>query len=83
MARPTDVERTIKRTTVDLDVDDLHAAREALGTETAKDTINAALRDVARRAALTRAAALILEGGLEIVDPDDLAALRQSRSTNA
>jgi Arc/MetJ family transcription regulator len=79
MARPVDVQHTIKRTTVDLDLDDLQAARKVLGTETAKDTIHAALRDVARRAALSQAAALILEGGLEIIEPDELAALRQTR----
>jgi hypothetical protein len=82
MARPVDGRHTIKRTTVDLDLDDLQAAREALGTETARDTIHAALREVARRAALEQAATLILEGGLEIVEPDELAALRQARLTD-
>jgi Arc/MetJ family transcription regulator len=46
---------TIKRTTVDLDIDELQAAREILGTESTRDTIDTALREVARRHALARA----------------------------
>lgn len=72
-------EHTIKRTTVDLDMDELQAAREILGTETTRDTINTALRDVRRRAALARAAALIEHGDLDIIEPEELAALRQAR----
>jgi Arc/MetJ family transcription regulator len=76
MGRAT-TDHTIKRTTVDLDMDELQAAREILGTETTRDTINSALREVRRRAALARAAALIEQGGLEIIEPEELAALRQ------
>jgi Arc/MetJ family transcription regulator len=76
MGRAT-ADHTIKRTTVDLDMDELQAAREVLGTETTRDTINSALREVRRRAALARAAALIEQGGLDIIEPEELAALRQ------
>jgi len=69
----------MKRTTVDLDMDELTAAREILGTETTRDTINTALREVRRRAALARAAALIEQGDLDIIEPEELAALRQAR----
>jgi Arc/MetJ family transcription regulator len=73
------VHHTIKRTTVDLDMDELKAAKEILGTETTRDTINTALREVRRRAALARAAALIEQGNLDIIEPEELAALRQAR----
>jgi Arc/MetJ family transcription regulator len=76
MGRAT-ADHTIKRTTVDLDMDELQAAREVLGTETTRDTINSALREVRRRAALARVAALIEQGGLDIIEPEELAALRQ------
>jgi Arc/MetJ family transcription regulator len=79
VGRASAADHTIKRTTVDLDMDELQAAREILGTETTRDTINTALRDVRRRAALARAAALIEQGDLDIIQPEELAALRQAR----
>lgn len=72
-------DHTIKRTTVDLDLDELERAKETLGTGTTRDTINTALREINRRAALARAAALIEQGLLEIVEPRELAALRHAR----
>jgi hypothetical protein len=42
------------RTTVDVDVDALEAARVQLGTKGLSATINAALREVARRRVLAR-----------------------------
>ena len=42
----------ISRTTVDIDSDALSAAREQLGTSGLSETVNAALREVGRRAAL-------------------------------
>lgn len=80
MGRASAVDHTIKRTTVDLDMDELKRAKETLGTGTTRDTINTALREINRRAALARAAALIEQGLLEIVEPEELAALRQARS---
>lgn len=40
------------RTTINIDPDALRRAGDALGTAGASDTVNAALRDVARRRAL-------------------------------
>lgn len=82
MDRTSSTRHRIKRTTVDLDLDELQAARAVLGTETTKDTINAALREVRRGASLSHAAALIRRGGLDIIEPEELAALRQSRLTH-
>jgi Arc/MetJ family transcription regulator len=70
---------SVHRTTIDLDVNELQLARETLGTTTTKDTVNRALREVNRTAALRRAAALVRHGDLNIVQPDDLASLRRSR----
>jgi Arc/MetJ family transcription regulator len=44
----------MSRTTVDVDVDALEAARAQLGTKGLSATVNAALRDVARRRMLAR-----------------------------
>lgn len=70
---------TIKRTSVDLDMDELRAAKETLGTSSIRDTINSALRDVNRRAALRRAASLVRAGGLSVIQPEDLIDLRRAR----
>jgi Arc/MetJ family transcription regulator len=44
---------SMTRTTIDVDSDALDAARIELGTKGLSATVNAALRDVARRRALT------------------------------
>lgn len=67
------------RTTVDIDVDAYNEARRALGTRGYRDTINEALREVTRVAALRRGAELIRTGGLNLVMPDELAKLRKAR----
>jgi hypothetical protein len=77
MARVTAQDHTIRRTTVDLDLTELDAAKKTLGTRTTRDTINTALRQVNRQARLARAAALIAAGGLDIISPEELAALRR------
>ena len=69
-----------KRTTLVIDADELEQAQKVLGTKTARDTVNRALREVNRQAALHRAAALVRQGGLEIVSPEDLAQLRRDRT---
>ncbi len=79
MRRAQATGHTIKRTTVDLDLDELEAAKGILMTTTARDTINTALREVNRQAALRRAASLIRAGGLNIVQPEDLPVLRRTR----
>lgn len=63
-----------------LDVDELERAQQALGTKTARETVSRALREVARQAALRRAAQLVRQGGLGIVEPDELPDLRRDRS---
>ncbi len=68
-----------QRTTIDLDVHELKLARDILGTRTAKETVNRALREVTRVAALRRAAALVRQADLNIVQPEDLPALRRPR----
>jgi Arc/MetJ family transcription regulator len=68
----------IHRTTIDLDLEVLERARELLGTTTIRDTVDKALREVDRRAALREAADLIRKGGLPIVTPDELAELRRN-----
>lgn len=65
-----------RRTTIDLDVTELEAAKKNLGTGTTSDTVNAALREVNRRAALARAAAFVEQGKLEVVTPEELGRLR-------
>ena len=73
------VDHPVKRTSVDIDVVELEQAKEILGTETIRDTVNSALRQVNRRAALARAAARIEQGDFEVVEPGELAALRLER----
>ena len=72
-------EHTIRKTTVELDMTELETAKKVLGTETIRDTIHTALRAVNRRAALARAAALIEQQTLEVVQPEELVALRTAR----
>jgi Arc/MetJ family transcription regulator len=67
----------IKRTTVDVDMTQLAEAKKVLGTRTTRDTIDTALRQVNRKALLARSAALIAAGKLDVVSPEELAALRQ------
>jgi Arc/MetJ family transcription regulator len=70
----------IHRTSIDLDLDALERAQRILGTTTIRDTVDKALREVDRVAALRRAADLILEGDDEdFVRPEDLVALRHNR----
>jgi Arc/MetJ family transcription regulator len=69
----------IHRTTVDLDVKALERAQEVLGTSTIRETIDKALHEVDRYEALRRGADLILQGGLALIEPEDLAALRKLR----
>jgi len=78
---PTGTKPQTKRTTLELDLVELQGAKKALGTKTARETVDRALREVNRLAALRRAAALVRAGGLDIVQPDDLAELRRTRSS--
>src|SRR5574340_1238208 len=76
MGRATAQGHPVKRTTVDLDLTELAAAKKTLGTRTTRETINTALREVNRRARLAHSAALIAAGELDVISPDELEALR-------
>ena len=68
----------IHRTTIDLDLDALERAQRILGTTTIRDTVDKALREVDRRAALREAADAIRRGDLGMITPDELADLRRN-----
>ena len=57
-----------RKTTVEIDLDELREAAEQLGTHGVKETVNAALRDVNRKAALQKAAAYVRAGSLRTPD---------------
>lgn len=67
----------LHRTTIDIEVDAFEAAKAALGTSGYRATVNEALREVARAAALRRAAAALRVGDDRLVRPEDVAALRR------
>jgi Arc/MetJ family transcription regulator len=64
------------RTTVDIDLAALDAARSALHTEGVSATINAALRDAARRAQLTSFDVRALP---DLAAPDEIESARHDR----
>ena len=68
-----------RKTTVELDLDALAAAEAALGTKGIKQTIDVALREAARQAALRRGAAYLAEGRQQLPDPLEWAATRNPR----
>jgi hypothetical protein len=67
------------RTTIEIEVPAFEGARAALGTSGYKETVNEALRIVSRGDLLRRGARVIRSGELELIDPDELAKLRQLR----
>ena len=68
------------KTTVEIDTDALSSAEAILGTRGIKETVNRALEEVARRAALERAADYVLAGKLRLPDEETWAAWREPRS---
>jgi Arc/MetJ family transcription regulator len=58
-----------RKTTVEIDLDELQEAAAHLGTRGVKETVNTALREVNRKAALQMAAAYVRDGKLRA--PDD------------
>lgn len=68
------------KTTVEIDTDALATAEEVLGTRGIKETVNRALEDVARRAALKRAAALFLAGEIHLPDEETWSRWREPRT---
>jgi Arc/MetJ family transcription regulator len=69
----------LHRTTVDIEVDAFEEAREVLGTSGYRDTVNGALREVARLARLRHAADLIRAGKAPGPTPEELEELRRPR----
>ena len=66
------------KTLIDIDDEYLVAAQQALGTATKKDTVNAALREVAAMAARRRDLQRLTSGGLpDREDPDVMRAAWQ------
>jgi hypothetical protein len=67
------------KTTVEIDADELKMAEESLGTRGIKETVNAALHEVNRKAALKEASSYVLSGGLRVPDEETWAAWRKPR----
>ena len=70
---------TYHKTTVEIDTDELKTAARHLRTGGVKETVNAALKEVNRRAALENAAAYVLAGELHVPDEAMWAAWREPR----
>jgi hypothetical protein len=71
---------TYHKTTVEIDMDELRQAESTLGTSGIKETVNGALAEVNRRAALKRAAALFLAGDIHVPDEETWSAWREPRT---
>lgn len=70
----------LHKTTVEIDLDALARAQAALGTSGIKETLNAALADVNRRAALKEAAEFVLSGQFHVPDERTWAVWREPRA---
>lgn len=68
-----------QKTTVEIDVQALERAREILRTHGIKETVNAALREVNRRASLEEAAAYVLAGRMRVPDEETWTGWREPR----
>ena len=68
------------KTTVEIDVDELREAERRLGTRGVKETVNTALREINRKAALGDAAAYVLAGHLRVPDEKAWASWREPRT---
>jgi hypothetical protein len=71
------MDRATHRTTVDIELEAYEDARRELGTRGYRDTINKALREIGRQAALRRGANLIRDRKLDLVTPEELAQMRR------
>lgn len=67
------------KTTVEIDTDELRRAEAVLGTSGIKETVNGALKEVNRRAALERAAQYVLAGEMHVPDEATWSAWRARR----
>jgi Arc/MetJ family transcription regulator len=69
---------TVAKTLIDVDDDDLAAAQQVLHTQTKKDTVNAALREVIALAARRRDLQRLTSGALpDLADADVMRAAWQ------
>ena len=71
--------RMVKRTNINLDMDLVQQAAQALGTRRTTDTVHEALRDVIARARRTRLA----QRDFEDLTPESLEAMRRPRGRSA
>ena len=69
----------VKRTNINLDMDLVQQAAQALGTRRTTDTVHEALRDVIARARRTRLA----QRDFEDLTPESLEAMRRSHGRSA
>ena len=69
----------VKRTNINLDMDLVHQAAQALGTQRTTDTVHEALRDVIARARRTRLA----QRDFEDLTPESLEAMRRPPARSA
>ena len=69
------------KTTVEIDMNELRTAEDVLGTNGIKETVNRALAEVNRRAALERAAALVLAGSIHLPDDETWSRWREPRTS--
>lgn len=72
------MKESIKRTTIDLDMNAVDDAMEILGTSSIRETVDVALREVARRKKLRELAELIRQGKLGAPTPEQLVEMRRN-----
>jgi len=70
-----------RKTTVEIDTDELSKAAAVLGTRGIKETVNGALKEVNRRAALEETATFVLAGNMHVPDEATWSLWREPRST--
>jgi Arc/MetJ family transcription regulator len=68
-----------QKTTVEIDMRELANAQKRLHTRGVKETVNTALREVNRKAALQEAAAYVLAGDLHVPSEDAWSSWRGPR----
>ena len=68
-----------QKTTVEIDMQELQKAQRRLHTNGIKETVNTALREVNRKAALKDAAEYVLSGKVHVPDEQSWAGWREPR----
>ena len=76
----SDIPPRMHKTTIEIDLDQLRKAEENLGTHGFKETINRALAEVNRRAALRRGAQYLAEERDSVLDWDEFWSMREPRA---